>query len=367
MSVILNGWLVSPYSAKVRSYLRYKQVDFEDRTPSARRLYMEVGKAVGRVVMPTVELADGTWLQDSSDIIDHFEARDPERAVVPDDGPVAVASALLELFGDEWLPMSALHYRWHTASNRDFALSEFARDGFPRVPGFVSRRLIRPMSRRMAGYLPALGVTSETIPGVETMTLRTIAALDHTLSEHPYLLGGRPSLGDFAIYGPLWAHLYRDPGSRALFDRAPAVVAWMDRLRAGATPDGPFLDEVPATMDPIFEAIIDEQLAWVRTLVEAIDTYCAQHPEASRVPRSLGTAPFEIGGIAGERKLATFVQWKAQRSRGAYEAAEGRADEWLRRFSERAPAEVIPAIQNPFERVDFKERLKPRGLAEAQR
>ena len=73
---------------------------------------------------------------------------------------------------------------------------------------------------------------------------------------------------------------------------------------------------------------------------------------AKRVPRALGKAPFQVAGYEGERKLITFVQWKAQRARRAYEAAGGKADEWLSRFGE--ASEVIPKISNPFVRRDFK-------------
>ncbi len=72
-----HGWPVSPYSAKTRSTLRFKGIDIEDDIPTARQLRTRIQRAVGRMVMPTVELPDGTWLQDSSDIIDELEAGEP--------------------------------------------------------------------------------------------------------------------------------------------------------------------------------------------------------------------------------------------------------------------------------------------------
>jgi glutathione S-transferase len=354
-----HSWLVSPYSAKTRSYLRYRRVDFDDDVPSVVGLYGTIQRAVGRMVMPTVHLEDGTWLQDSSSIIDHFEA--DGSLVTPTDPSAALASSLLEVFADEWLPMAALHYRWDIEENAAFALDEFARCGMPWLPRPLGRRLIRPMARRMAGYLPVLGVTAETIPALERTVEVTIAAMEATLATRPYLLGGRPSLGDFALYGPLWAHLYRDPGSRYLFDAAPAVVRWMRRFTDADHQQGAFEPGVPETLDPLFEHLVTDQLAWNRTLVAAIDTWCSANPGAHRVPRALGTVPFSIGGSAGERKLITSVQWKAQRSRAAYDAAVGAADGWLSGFSDRPPYEIIPTVRNPFMRVGFKEVLVPRG------
>jgi hypothetical protein len=77
------GWQVSPYSAKTRSYLKYIDHDFEDVEPTVFTLAGSIKKAVGRPIMPTMHLSDGRWLQDSSTIIDHFEAEDRYASIQP--------------------------------------------------------------------------------------------------------------------------------------------------------------------------------------------------------------------------------------------------------------------------------------------
>ena len=351
------SWLVSPYSAKTRSYLTYKGVDFDDVVPSARTLSWTIRRAVGRAIMPTVRLPDGVWLQDSSVIIDHFEATHPSPPTTPPGPSQRLASALIDLFADEWMPMAALHYRWSIPQNKAFALNEFARNGLPWVPRPLAIRAIRPIAARMEGYLPLLGVDGTTAAGVEATTTQTIDAVERTLQHHPYLFGDRPCLADFSLYGPLWSHLYRDPGSTRLFDAAPAVVSWMERLRTGRhAAGGDFLpdDQVPATLDPLFTCIVEDLLPWLHTLVGAINNYCDTHPDASRVPRALGTAPFRIRGQHGSRKLVTFVQWKAQRSRDAYDHAQGAADDWLARVGCDDPETALPPIPHPFALRDYK-------------
>jgi len=185
------SWLVSPYSAKTRSYLTYKEIEFDDVVPSARQLFTTIKSAVGRPVMPTVKLADGTWLQDSSLIIDHFEGRHPNPSVVPSGARQRVAALLLELFADEWLPMAALHYRWNVPENRTFALKEFAANS-SRVPGPHRGWIARRMAAQMAGYLPKLGVSKSTIAGVEALTCHLITSLELHLQEHRFMLGSRP-------------------------------------------------------------------------------------------------------------------------------------------------------------------------------
>ena len=121
------GWLVSPYSAKTRSYLKYKQIPFNEIEPNIFHFYRKIQKAVGRIIMPTVKLPDGTWLQDSSHIIDEMEQQHPKRSITPDGTVQKLVSLLFELYADEWLPMAALHYRWNIQDNTQFALKEFSR------------------------------------------------------------------------------------------------------------------------------------------------------------------------------------------------------------------------------------------------
>lgn len=308
--------------------------------------------------MPTVQKPDGTWMQDSSEIIDTFEAAFPDPSIVPDGARQRLASLLLELHGDEWLPIVALHYRWNVPENLDFAVREFARYGLPGVPSFLSRRLIRPFSDKMRGYRPIVGITESTIPGIERFTQELITCLDKHLKEHDYLLGGRPCIGDFALYGPLWAHLFRDPGSTHLFSKAPHIQAWFKRLQKPPKTVGEFLpkDEVPKTLDPIFRTLFTEQMAFVRDLVAAIDGYCEKNPGATRVPRSLGDHDFTIGGVSGKRRLLTFAQWMAQRPMAVLAEADtkerGRIYTWLKRVGGTEAMDF--AIQHPFERRGFK-------------
>ncbi len=357
------GWSVSPYSAKTRAYMTYKGVAFDDIEPSGARLFGPIRRAVGRSVMPTVLTPEGAWLQDSSDIIDTLERRHPAPSVIPPGPRQRIASLLLELHADEWLPLVAMHTRWNRPENARFAVDEFARSGFPRLPRALGRRLIRPIAAKMRGYLPPLGVTPETAPGIERHLARLLDALERQLAAQPYVLGGRPCIGDFALFGPLWAHVYRDPDSTYMFDDSPSVRAWMQRLRAPASApaDAAFLpdDQVPEALDPLFRQLFAEQFAYVLQLADAIDRYCDEHPDATRVPRSLGDHPFSIGGAQGTRKLITFTWWMAQRPLDVYRSLDASArapvDAWLDRVGGREAMQR--PVRNRFVREDFKMKL----------
>ena len=308
--------------------------------------------------MPTLRMPDGNWLQDSSHIIDELEHLYPERSITPTGTTQKLVSLLFELYGDEWLPMAALHYRWNTPANKEFALTEFSRCALPLFPRFVGRRLVASMAKKMQSYLPVLGVTPTTQPGVEKMVADLIQDLDIHLAAHSFLLGERPCLGDFAIFGPLWAHLYRDPGSTCLFQSAPNVVKWMNALLEPADIEGDFLgeDTIQETLVPILQRLFAEQIPWVATLVQHINQWCDDNPESKRVRGAVGTDTFTVGGIQGQRKLATFVQWKAQRPIFYYlnlgEAERTKVDTWLETFDAQGSLNID--IQYPFERRNFK-------------
>ena len=359
------GWVVSPYSAKTRSYLRFKRIPFDDHAPSARLLGTTIRKAVGKPIMPTVRRPDGTWMQDTSEIIDALEAEFPEPALVPRGPSQRLVSLLMELHADEWLSIGALHYRWNLEENARFARKEFGRLGFPWLPGFIGRKLAEPMAQKMSSYLPLVGVSEQTIPGIESFLAGLIKAFNSHFERHSYLLGGRPCLGNFSLLGPLWAHLYRDPGSRFLFDDAPALVDWTKRMLNPTDQWGGFLlhDEVPSTLEPILEVLFAEQFPFLKGLVGAIDTYCDEHPDATRVPRSLGDHPFVIGGHKGTRKLVTFSQWMVQRPLGLYssfnEEDRRQVDAMLSRVGGLEAMQL--RVGNPFVRRNFAMQLERSG------
>lgn len=92
----LSGWLVSPYTAKVRSMLAFKGVAFTDSAPSSLKLWLQVHRSVGRAIMPVAQLSNGEWRQDSALMCDEIEAEHPEPSTKPTSAAQQIASLLLE-------------------------------------------------------------------------------------------------------------------------------------------------------------------------------------------------------------------------------------------------------------------------------
>jgi glutathione S-transferase len=238
---VLWGANWSLYTAKVRPYLIKKRVEYVEVSPSHPHWNDYVLPAVGYFTVPVLETPDGDIIADSTEIMEFLEPKFPNPPMLPDDKTLAALAYLIHSFGSEGLTKSAMYLRWNTSfDNRLFARSEFERTlGTPELAdGFA---------QSMRAYLPILGVTLD--HGVDVAIETSIDKLYQALNEHflkyPYILGGVPSLADYGLMGPLYAHHGRDPASsNALKQRAPAVYRWIETMQRPPVPD-PEVWQVP--------------------------------------------------------------------------------------------------------------------------
>ena len=250
---------LSWYSAKVRPYLRFKGIPFDERTPTAWEYYVVIPRHCGHAVVPIVITLDGEWLQDSSVIIERLEERHPDRPVVPATPRQRFATYLLELWADEFWLSAGVHARWSFPENypkwRDELSSAFA----PGFPAFIQRTLPLVLKRFMQQANQRLGATPEQVPHIERWMTLQLDHLDRHFATMPYLLGTRPSLADFALAGPICGHLrYDEAAKRRLLLPRAHLLAWSDRMAAATpSPAGDFIgdDAIPATILPMLHSV----------------------------------------------------------------------------------------------------------------
>ena len=111
VSYLIHGSDESYYTGKLESYLRAKGIPYDTR-PFGPASMRHCTRHTGVAQIPQIECSDGTWLVDSTLIIDYFERVRPEPPVVPENAAVAYIDELLEDYADEWLWRPAMHYRW---------------------------------------------------------------------------------------------------------------------------------------------------------------------------------------------------------------------------------------------------------------
>lgn len=334
----LYGGELSLYTGKARAYLRFKGLEFTE-LPATREVYKTViVPRVGAPIVPVLVSADDTLVQDTTDIIDYLERRHPQCPVYPDTPLQRLVALLLEFYGDEWLVIPAMHYRWSVLDQQyDFIMREFGAMSDPDATPEEQIRLGEKLSAPFRGSISALGVTEETIPGIERAYADLLAQLDLHFSRHDYLLGSRPCIGDFGLMGPLYAHLGRDPVPRAMMEsQAPNVYRWVQRMNAPESLSGEFLadDLVPDTLLPVLETLCREHLPDAVDVVAQVENWLGQNPPGSNIPRVLGFHAFTTGGVSGKRYVHSYAQWMFQRCLDHYQCLEGegreRADLLLR-------------------------------------
>jgi len=307
---VLYAMRSSLYSAKARSYLIKQRIEYIERVPGDPRFPAEVVPEIGRWIIPVLQTTGGELIQDTCDIIDYFDAEmPPERSAKPPAGVQNIVTRVLEMFGSEGLMRPALHYRWNfDGLNMPFVGEDFGRglmtpggssdgsstfDFGPELGDSDDAAARAKISEFAADRMRALtldfGVNPETIPEIERSYLEFLALYSAHLETTPYLLGGRPTLGDFGLIAPLYAHLSRDPEPSLIMKRdAWPVWRWVERMNSPVTDSGEYGDvprelfaddAIPPTLTALLAYIGREFAAEVEAHVGFIDNWLEQNDE----------------------------------------------------------------------------------------
>ncbi len=318
----LYGWHLSYFSGKTRAYLRYKGIPFVDKNVDAYTLMKRIPAKTGATVMPVVVTPKGEWLQDTTYIMEVLEQRHPEQPVVPTTPVQRIAAELIEAWADEWWIPTAMHYRWSYPENYALFRNDAGRGLLPWAPTPLRNRLADYAANKMRGYLGDVGVIPEQLAQLENWTVSMLDALERHFSAHDYLFGGAPTMADFALVGPLYGHLGRDPAPlRDLVQPRPAVQAWIHRVHDGKPATGTLLadDAIPATLAPLWESVFHEFIPMVHAIRDATQEALATLPPSRpRLPRALGRIEFPMAGQRFTRNAIPYILWMLQRVQGHY-------------------------------------------------
>lgn len=223
------GSELSPYSVKVRSYFRYKGIAHE-WIPRDAAAEEEFRKYARLPLIPLVVTPEEMVLQDSTPIIEFMEALFPEPSIHSEDPTLAFLSALIEEFGDEWGNKWMFHYRWAREVDQKSAAERIARSMMPGAEGEQLAAIAAAIGERMAGRVWFVGSSPQTAAFIESSFVAFADLLETHLADRDYLFGGRPSFGDFGLWGQ-FHELASDPTPGALLrERAPRVLAWTERM-----------------------------------------------------------------------------------------------------------------------------------------
>jgi len=343
----LLGADVSYYTAKIDAWLAYKRIPCRRELATREVFQREILPRIGYPVIPILLTPDDEALQDTSEIVDSLEARHPSPPTLPAAPGGRFLCLLFELYCDEWIKMPALHYRWRY--DAEFAALEFGHNNDPGRPLEEQRAIGMKIASRFAGWLAPLGITAASMAAVEADYLALLDLLDAHFAKSRFLLGGAPSLCDFALYGPFHAHLLRDPASgRVMRARAPRVVRYLEGLRAVPPPAAELafdLPAVPATLWPVLRLLSRDYVPLLAAQHRALQHWLAQGADGE-VPRHIGTHRAMLGrGTAHEveieRVVFTYDSWMLQRALDVYASSPPAARATIRELCALAGASAL--------------------------
>ena len=373
----LWGVAHSYYTGKIRSYLIKKGIAFGELYPTHPHLQTRIVPAIGLLVVPVLETPDGQIIQDTSEMIDHLEARFPQPLVIPETPVQRAVAWLLGAFGSEGLLAPGMHYRWsYRAQQENFLRAEFGRVAHTGPDRTARLAAGEQLMDYFNGFLPLLGVTPETIPTVEAAYLELLDALDIHFQHHPYLMGGRPGIADFGFMAPLFAHLARDPVPATLMKNvAPNVYRWTERMNLASIADGEFFDcpesypandEIPATLDPVLRLLFKDwgaellaNAAFYNAWVEANPGLPAGHLVSAtgerKVHPTLGFLEYQWRGCTVRRASATHGLWHFDKAAFYGRALNGEARARFTGLVQRTGGEQVMAIKlaRPLKRENY--------------
>lgn len=246
----LHGFDPSPYSVKMRALLRYRRIPFVwDALGSPRDVAVAAGLPP---VIPVLRFPDGRLMNDSTPLAWALEREHAGRSVIPDDPVLAFLSDLFEDFGDEWVTKMMFHYRWYYAADRAFAQTWIVSSRDATMEESARRRVMQAFNDRQVGRMALVGCTEQNRPVIEDSYRFVLDTLDRHVRLLPFLLGSRPSLGDFGLYGQLRI-LSVDPTPEVeMRARAPDLFCWLIRLDDASGIEGRWIE--PAA--PLPETVI---------------------------------------------------------------------------------------------------------------
>ena len=380
----------SYFSAKVRAYMRYKEFygafKYEEILASQDLIENYIMPATASNVVPQVQAPDGGWLQDSSEIIDILEEQHPEDPVIPTGPRQRLVSYLIELLADEWMLPWGFWERWHYSlkdvkpNHEAFNAQQWGMTFYPDGTGverretarFVFKEIMRidnPAEAEIGPFsgLIQLGVTEKTEEAWTNSMHNMLSLLETHFDTHDYVLGGRPTLADFSLMGPLYPHLYRDPvPGYMLRTEYPLICEWIERTNgsdeAGARsykqtyyklengelvgqpasrnggdvlPD----DQIPDSLLPFLSVFFDEMWPAMKTNMKTVTEYLANTdidksaplpcksfyspPEFAHLQSKGGALSYEfkIGGVSEAKMASPYQIWMLQRMNSAMSSA----------------------------------------------
>ncbi|MEP3654764.1 MAG: glutathione S-transferase family protein [Litorimonas sp.] len=327
-NVILYGMQASLYTGKARAFMRRNRISVRERGAGHPDYSGKIMPQIGRFIIPVIEMPNGNIVQDGTDILDYLAEQGlSQEPLYPADPITRAIAHLFELFGNEGLLRPAMHYRWNfDDDNLSFIKLSF-QDAFPAHFDAAGRAaMFDHSSGRMRKAGMAFGVMPETFATIEKSYAEFLSLYEAHLTDTYYLLGNAPTIGDYGLFNPLYAHLARDPKPANLMKTtAPRVWNWVERMNRPEQleehtvenpPNGLWAgDDLPATLKNLMIYVGEEYGAEFLAHVDFADDWLSKQAgnRDAKPERSMGFANFNWRGHDVKTVVMAYRFYLAQR------------------------------------------------------
>ena len=244
----LHGMLMSPFSMKLRAYLRYRRIPFQ-WCNNARAHEIAMTK-VSTYMVPVIEYPDGTFENDSTPIIDKFEENITARRTDPENEADAFLAYLIEDFADEWLLWPFFMHRWRLEAdqkhNSQWILYEALQgnvhdDDFATQSEFWANRQIQ--GKKLLCGSPDYDEL------LDNSLQAFLSIMEKAVSRRLFFFGSRPSRAEIAIYGILSQEIQDLSASSFMYEKYRFTTRWVSIIDDMSGVEGCLLYTSPSPRD----------------------------------------------------------------------------------------------------------------------
>ncbi|EER16645.1 conserved hypothetical protein [Perkinsus marinus ATCC 50983] len=305
----LYGSNASPYSCKIRAFLRYRRIHFKWAALNPMEISTHVNPSIRKLrtkLIPILEWPDGRVLDDSTVIIDVLEEEFPiGRNVLPPSGPERFLVKLLEDFFDEWFMKATFNTRWSSEADRDWASRWIIADQVMSSPKLFNlpdpsqrEALTKFFRDRQVGRLRLVGCEDDKL--WQYVMHQVVGALDAHLRDDNafrFLLGPRPTAADFALYGLLkqlsldhtTGYIIRDRFTAALLDLAAT------KKNSGVVTIDNLLGEDTSRTIIMMKTVNEDSV--MKALTQLVEELNIPKPSMFYTPTNHSAVHFESSGV----------------------------------------------------------------------
>lgn len=216
---------ISPFCDKVRRVLNVKQQPFQTVEISlAETVKGDIKKYSKAGKLPAID-HDGKKVWDSSTIVKYLEETFPENSLIPTDPKERALVHFFEDWADESLYFYEMHMRFVLKQNSARWSKVVTQEDGALLQTLAPYLVPLAMSRTTK----AQGIGRKSIAEIESDLTEHVSSISDWLGEEEWLVGGRLTMADIAVFAQLYCIQGAVEGQR-IIEKYDSVVKWMKRV-----------------------------------------------------------------------------------------------------------------------------------------